>query len=973
MLGVYVSLWLAACGGGGGGKPSLDVVEGPDLREADSLLPDDLTADDVTVETEVSSNVVDAGGSVVVNCMVLGPSGPLKLPVDVHVRFDGLSKVVPEGTLVLEEPGEYEIWCAIRGADIRDETPEIVTANITGITQVLTEVEPATIPAGATAVVRCTASNDQGQTQPWNKGVRATPEDGLVIEGQNVKGVLAGEYAVQCKGPVTAEITTAILTVVPGQGKRFEASVNPASIRVDEVAQVGCLVLDAEGNETVDAWKVDAPTELVVTGSSLTTTKAGKYKVKCAPVEPKGGEALVAADLTVRAGDPVGMALYLKPAKAFFTVQEQVTVIHNLLDQYGNEGEEAAIHPIVVTPGAGLETTAGKLDRFIFSANGVYQLEVQAVDYPWGGTLTVICDGSGPKVTVTYPPRAANMTGSTQVTVTGFVKDETSEVASLKVNGQPVALDAGGNFAYPMTLGHGMSVVNIEALDNWGNLGRGVRSVFYSTRWHPADMLQPLAALIPDTLHLWLSQEFIDDGDHSLPPDDLATLLETVAGGMDLSSVLPEGGMALGNQCSLEIEGIQYGTPSVQLTSLDEALRAVVSIPNLVVDVNIVCCYQVPIIGEYCDSYYGSVLIDKVKLDVFIFISADGTGDVDVALGPITADIVGMEVDIQGLIGPLFDPMVTLLVNTLKDAAINQLQEQFGAELPQMIDDAVADLYNGMMVDFPSLLGEGDPLPLMLNVVIRELRTAFAGIMVRIDLAVTAMKGIVHNPVGVLLRDGCMGAEPTPYALVRDNEVNLGVSVDMVNELLFTLWYGGALNLDVTEEALGDVDLAGYGITNLLAQVDMLYAPFIQSCGTDGALLLQLGDTFLHAVFDMMGQHWDMDIYLFLEADVMLNLIEEDGVTKIGISVGELKTSLIEVVRVGDDLKGREKMVDDLFSGVVIPLLMDQVLGELGSFDLPEIDLHSLSDALPEGSLIGVGLQKLQLTNGYLEIGGKLQ
>lgn len=966
-------LLVVGCGGDGGGGPSLLDAAGEDQTAADFIGSQDIDEGTLTVETEVSENDVDVGTTIVVTCIASADGTALKLPASVHVLYGETETVVEPGDLTLDEPGDYEIWCTLDGTDVVDESPELVTANITDITHIETVIDPDEVPAGQVSHVTCTASNDAGQTQDWKKGVRVTPEDGVSIDEQDVTGLKTGEYEVQCKGPITAEISTATLTVVPGNGHRYEATLDPASVAVTESSTVGCLIYDDQGNETTDAWVVSAPENLEVTGTSVKTTVAGTYQVGCKPLEAKGGEELVSATLTVSGGPAVGMSVYLKPEKDHYLVKDQFSVVHNLVDEYGNEVGEAPIEPIAVAPAEGIETVSGKIDRFNLLANGIYEMDVKALELPYTGHVTVICDSTGPKVTVTYPERAANITGNTLLTVTGYISDEISDVASATVNGEPLNLDANGNFSVPMQLGHGMNVVNIEALDTWGNVGRGVRSMFYSSGWQQVDMATPLSGLVPDSLLLWLSQEFIDDGDHSLPADDLATLLEQVAGGIDLTGLIPAEPLALSDACTLAIDGVSFGVPAVSLSSMDQALRAVVSIPDLAVDVTITCCYQVRYIGEYCDPYYGAVYADEIALDVFLFISADGTGDVDVELGPIEAEVVGIEVDIQGLVGPLFDPLVSLLVQKLTDTAIQQVQEQFGAQIPQMVDDAVAQLYNGMAIELPALLEGLSPTPLMLNVVVRELLTSYEGISVVLDAAVSAEHVVAHDSLGLLKRDGCMGANPQPFDMAHSEEVNLAAAIDLVNELLYSVWYGGALALDIPDASALGVDVSQYGISNLSARVDLLYAPFVESCGLEGGLKVQIGDAFMNAVFDMMGEHWDFDIYLFLQANAFVELVDEDGVTKIALAVGELEVASIEVARVGEELKGRESMVDDLFTGLVLPLVVDQLLGTLGSFDLPAIDLHSLSEMIPEGTVLSVDLQKLELHEGYIEIGGKLK
>ncbi len=967
---------FVACGSDGGNKSQLDMDAVSDLSSNDGVeeLDVDLVGSQLVVETEVSANEVDVGDSVAITCMVTLDGEPMKLATEVHMSDGESETVLSEGEHTMNNPGEFEVWCALKSGDAVDETPENIFVQITGITSVETVVEPTTVPAGEIAVVTCTACNDAEVCQDWKKGIRSDPEVGVAVDGQEITGELVGSYQITCKGPVDAEINAVELTVVPGPADTFEASLDPAEVAAQESSEVSCTVTDAYGNAVADAsWEVEVPEELTATGTQITGTVAGEYDVSCIPTAPNGEETTTPATLTVVGGAPVAVSFYIKPDKEFFAVGDKFTVYHEYIDQYGNEVGEAPINPIEVAPVEGMELTDNKDDRFVFVANGIYTLHVEASEMTASKDLQVLCDSTGPQILITYPPRAANLTGPTALTVTGTVIDAVGNVASVTVNDQEVPLGSNGGFSLDMTLTHGMNLVSVVAVDQYGNSSKAFRSAFYSTDWVLADAAEPLAGLIPDSLVAFLTQEFLDDGDHSLPADDLATVAELMIGGMDLSTLLPEGGIAFGNNCSAVINSVTYDLPTISLQSMDQTIYLSAGIPNIVVDLDLECCYEVPYIGEYCDPYYGTIYIGEVYASAYLFVSADGTGDIDASLGPIEADVADVEIDIQGMTGNLLDPFINLLIDTLKDGLIAQVQEQFGEQIPAAVDSLVASLQEGMPLALPALIGDGPGAELILTMVIRELLFGYDGLSLGGDIALTSAKAVDHDPLGVLVRDGCMGTEPSTYDLPTDSEVNLAVAVDFINEALFSVWYSGLLTLELTEEALGSVDLTSYGLENLAATVDMYYPPVLETCGTGGALKLQLGDAFLHATFDMMGMHWDIDIFLFMVMDASLTIVEEDGVKKIGLEFGDLEVAEIEVADVGPELKGKESMVENLFATVVLPLLTDQLLGGLGGIEVPAIDMSTIVDGIPPGTTLSVDLETLAVDNGYLLIGGKLK
>ena len=474
--------------------------------------------------------------------------------------------------------------------------------------------------------------------------------------------------------------------------------------------------------------------------------------------------------------------------------------------------------------------------------------------------------------------------------------------------------------------------------------------------------------------------------DHSSPPDDIATVVETVMEGFDISGLLPEEGLELTAQCSATVDSIEFGKPTVNLQTVDGGIHLTkcvngqflqdhgMEIPDLVMNMTLECCYEVPFIGEYCDQQYLFIYADAIVIGAYLFIGIDGDGNVSAELGPLNVDFLNLDVDIQGVIGGLFDPLVDLVITIFKDMLIDQFQTEFGDQLPEMVEDALGQLSEGQVIELPPLIGEGDPTELLLSLDFALLEFSFDGLELILDAAITAPKGVTHEPLGVLARDGCMGAEPDPFVLIKDAELAGAGAVDLINEALYSVWNSGSLTLDLTAEDLGDLDVSEFGIENLAVAVDMYYPPIMQSCGTGEKLELQLGDAFVHAKFFMMNMNWDIQIFMFMVMEATPILVEsEEGETQLSIEMGEMKVAEVDVVAVGEDLLGKEQMVEDLFKGVLLPTLTDQLLGELGGFAIPEFDLSSLDDTIPEGTTISMDLETLAHEKGYLVVGGKLK
>jgi len=960
-------LTVAACGSSGTSQVPDDAVNVNEILG-------DASPDSVVVETVLSKSTVAAGELFEITCKVSLNMKLLALPVEVVIQGDGEPLVVAAGPATVEKSGEYDVSCRTQDEPVmQDDSPSKLKVTAGQPVKVVAKTDPSVVNSGNTSTVTCTAFDAYGNSMEIKPGVEVDPSDGVEVDGQKVTGTKPGTYSVTCKVDKGVESVAATLEVKVGVPTRFSAKVEPPSVEAGGSATVSCDITDASGNAVQAEWKVDAPADVKVQGKSISATKAGKYPIKCPPTAPAGGEEIVKADFTVTPGAPVDMKIYAKPVKDHYVLEDQVTIKHELVDPYDNVVGDGEIEPIVVEPAAGMDLLPEKIDKFVFAQEGYYHASVKAKDLPYSGELDFACDGTGPKVTITYPPRAQTFSGSTSLVVTGTVVDTVSGIAMLKVNGDDVEVQPDGGFSKPMTLVHGMNLISVEAEDGFANSWKAFRSSFYSTKYLPADTADPAAAQISKSILAYLSQEFIDDGDHSDPPDDLATIVEKVMAGLDIAGMLPQEGIQVLDKATVYLTGVDFDPPQVTLQSVDGGIHLLMTIPNLTVDFTLEVCIDLPFVGETCQTSYGIIFVEKLKLDAFLFVGIGADGLVDASLGPLDVELEGVNVDIQGILGSLFDSLVNVLVTTLTDALISQFSQQFGEQLPAMIEDALNQLAQGQEFELPPLVGAGDPTKLLLSLSFEQLAFSFDGLVLGLKAALTAVGKVAHTPAGVLLRDGCMGTEIQPFLLPKTNEMNAAIAADFVNEALFSIWWSGAITLDLTAEDLGDIDVSEYGIENLSVKTDLYYAPILKTCGTDGKLLLQLGDAFVHAKFFMMNMNWDIQIFLFIEADAALKLVQnaDTGETEIGIEIGELKTAEIDVDAVGEDLKGKEAMVVDLFKGVLLPQLMDSLLGSLGSFAVPSIDLSTLAEGIPEGTAISVDLEELYLENGYLVIGGK--
>ena len=964
---MLLGLALTACGSDSHGvTPGIDTVGGED------------TVGGILVETLLEPDMVAAGEAATVSCVVTAGGVLFEMATQVVVTGTGDPFNVDPGPLVLETMGEYGLTCVTIEGSVEDESPAALTVTLGPVVKVLTEVAPDMVVAGEDAEGYCTLLDAFGnQEAVESPQITAEPEAGITIDGGEIHTLVPGEFVLECAAEKGVEVVPATLTVDAGEPAEFLASLDPDTIEAGGSAEVSCAVLDATGNALEVPWVVQAPEDITVNGTTVTTTLAGSFKIECAPADGAGDPTLKAATLTVNPGPAVEMLVGTKPAKDAYCLGDSVTVTHDMVDQYGNPVSEVEIHPVTADPATAAELTNG-IDKFALVEEGWVSFHVQSIEGGLTGDVEILCDCSGPEIQVTYPNRGQTLTGNPAIVVTGKVTDVVTDVTTFLINDEPVELTPDGFFQYPVTLAHSVNFFKFEAADEGGNTTTAFRSCVYSTEYYLTDFTDVSAGMVEDGLMLFLAEDFFDDGDHSLPANDLATILEVVMAGFDLAGLIPGGdeGFELMAGCNAYLNEVTVGQPQITLQTVDGGLHMIAMMPDLWTSIDISCCFEVPYEPDFCNNYYAFPTADAIAIDAFIFIDIAEDGTATASLGPMELDLENLQINGFGMTGPLLDTFINFIIGQFKDMIIDMVYEEFGTMIPELLEETLATLSEGFIFELPGLVGEGPGVELRIGLGIDKLQFSYDGMELDAGLSMATETGISHPNLGAIAYANCGMPGGSDFDLPMTDDLELGAAIDVINEALWAIWQSGFLQFDLAQEDLAALDLSAYGVSNLAIQTDFYYAPVLTICGlTETMLRFQVGDHYLHLELDIMGMHWDVGMFLFLEGDMNLNIVvnEETGETEIGIELVSFDYVEMEIVSTNDVLEGKEYLVEGMFKDTLIPELTGS-LGEDLSFALPEIDLATLAEGMiPEGTTIAVDIQQLDLIDGYLFIAGGLK
>jgi hypothetical protein len=197
-----------------------------------------------------------------------------------------------------------------------------------------------------------------------------------------------------------------------------------------------------------------------------------------------------------------------------------------------------------------------------------------------------------------------------------------------------------------------------------------------------------------------------------------------------------------------------------------------------------------------------------------------------------------------------------------------------------------------------------------------------------------------YDNLGVPERAGC-GAGSGALPMPRAADLEIALSDDLLNQLLYAGWRGGLLEFPLT------VPEAGGGLAeNLEVTISGMLAPTASDCG-DGQLVAHIGDIQIDATLDLLGEPVTFRAYSSMR--VLLQIVQgEDGIAIDLARVLDVQTELTA----NDDAIMNEMLLATALEGE----LTDQLLGQLGggglgSITLPQIDL-SATLGLPAGTAV---------------------
>jgi hypothetical protein len=851
-------------------------------------------------------------------------------------------------------------------------------------TAVDTFVQFSAIEAGTRTPVACVRSNGKGQQIAGGTfTLSVSPAEGASVNGLEAGSTRAGVLAVSCRDEALGltDESPAEVTVNPAAATHTVITVSPSTVAAGEPADVTCVARDPYGNTAAANLRLEVTPKESVTVDGLTAvsaTAAGTYEVLCFAAtvdEAQRGR----TNLTVTPGPRVGIALDVAPDQLAYRLFQPITVTAVGVDSYGNRiAGDIAIDGLDATPTGHHRVIGDALNQVRFDLEGKYTLSAKAKDdASQTATTPVVVDQTPPELTVTSPERGLVTDTLTEVTVNGKVTDNLGELGEFTIGDRPVAVDADGTFSAKVPLKHALTLIDVHAEDPYGNASTVTRAAERSNGYYALTGRTFETDGVGDAVALVLTQEAVDDGDHDeANRDDLAHIFEFVLANIDFLSFIPR---------PLTTFGCIGGSCEIAMTD--------VSIPDVNVDIDLAngkLQMKVELVGLSgtislffpCDNFLcptrpmvelpGTVATDRVVLTTDILVNIDAAGVTTTRAQNTVVDIQGLVVDINDPTG-IAQAAVDLVVTYIRDPLVMAVELVITALIEDQLANALDGLFSALNLnqsfDLPSPIPNQPPNTLIIATRPTGVDISPERLQLRVDgLARAKTPKRPRTHLGSLKHTGCAPASsltfPSPAPIV------VGLHDDLINQLLFAVWEGGTLSLDLSGPAANAL-VGNFGLLDATIQVDALLPPVLDSC--QRANTAQLGDLYIEAEALFAGDPIHLGLWISAEAPVDVDISPNDeGALQAKLVLGTFDPMWIEVVINEGAFADDDETVVSLIRDTLIPQLLGMV-GDAASFTLPTIDLGALTTAVPAGTVINLDVRDVTRDNAYLTVQGALK
>ncbi len=567
-----------------------------------------------------------------------------------------------------------------------------------------------------------------------------------------------------------------------------------------------------------------------------------------------------------------------------------------------------------------------------------------------------------PVIEVEYPPRGATIEGEPGdvVAVVGTVTTGLGSIESFTFNGEPLEFASDGTFMVDVDPAVGGNTMVFETVDSNEWTRRRVQSFL----WSPTYMLptEPMEGVAPQGLLMHLGQESIDDGDRSLPIDDLASIFHLTLDSLDLGSFVdPTSPIASQAGYDIYVTSLDKESADVSLFAIDGGMHLDASLNAIAGDLNFDCTNLLCEIAGGDGT--GGLSMSSVDISADILIGVSPTNTMDVQLANVSTDVNDLDIwSNNGWTNFLLSLLEPLILGGVVGDVENLLSSEVQNTLGPLLVDGLAGFSISAPIGFPSLSDPDNPIVVQLetDVGATDFHDGVAPPRpspLQSGLIEFRGAGYVEEPttpyenLGIPGRAGC-GDEDTNIGVPRMAPLEIGLSDDLLNHLLYGAWAGGLLEFDLPVTMGGEdeaIQVKSVALSGMLA-------PTANDCNEEATLLAHIGDLQITSTIEINGMETDFVAYSSLALTMEIGA-DEEGISIAIPGVAWIETELNVV-------QDESIESEDFFRTVLEGMLEEQLLGGLsggfGGIALPEIDLSAVAGLPPGSALLSITVESAE-------------
>lgn len=558
-----------------------------------------------------------------------------------------------------------------------------------------------------------------------------------------------------------------------------------------------------------------------------------------------------------------------------------------------------------------------------------------------------------PSIEITQPQRAATIQQrQSEITVSGRIDAPVGPIVAATLNDRSLELQPNGSFSATIPTAFGTNVFTVAVTDDHGQQREHTQSFLWAPKFVKPTPRRPL----DDAILMSVGQTALDG---------IARQLTAILNALDLAQfVKTPRTLGSGRGYAIELTQLSTRTTTAQIKAIDHGLAIDLTIRDLGGALRFDCrSTACRLIGG--DST-GGFRIPTVTVRSIATIDLQHHR-LSVGLREIETSLSGLEVHSNkpwtNMLIQLVEPMVR---QTVVDRLERHLTQQLKTKVPSLLSSGLASLQLQASLDLPRS-------PTRRSDVQLQLTSDFARIALHdgrappqpsprrgLELALRGSAQLNHVSVdthsrGIPLRSGCPAE---PKSLPNRAPIELGLSDNALNTLLYSGWQAGLLEFPATTSVpLGHASFTVRGLS----------PPTVSDCS--GELKVTLGDVRIDGSVTTLGTKTHFRVFATLALPLTFRTVDAG----IEVWVDHVDDLWLDVQTTDDASISREGTIRMLLEQT-LPSALIRALhgGKLATLSVPTIDLGSRVGLPPGHHMLGVQLDAIQRQPGRTTIGAHL-